>query len=180
MHALMLITNIYIEVFVRVLLFFPCFTYTNCWVPKLVIMITFFQCSNKSRVMVFAGKESNSSRAAVIISVPTVASVLLIICICTYIFHLRVSKQRENNESKLEIGLSFLVSKDIISISKKKCHIQTICVVMVYVLLYVLSDNCKDMSLLCNFQNKTNNITLEDNFLLHLEFGRMDFKSQYC
>ena len=90
--------------------------------------------------MVFAGKESNSSQTAVIIVVPTVASVFLIICI--YIFYLRVRKPRENDESKSEFGLSLLVSKDIISISKKKCHIQTICVLMVYVVLYVLSNKC--------------------------------------
>jgi hypothetical protein len=58
-------------------------------------MITFYrypleECSNKSRVLVFAGKESDSSQTAVIIYVPTVASDLLIICI--YIFYLRVSR----------------------------------------------------------------------------------------
>ncbi|XP_059439326.1 cysteine-rich receptor-like protein kinase 44 isoform X2 [Corylus avellana] len=43
------------------------------------------------------GKERNSSQSAVIITVPTVASVLLISCI--YIFYLRVSRQREKDET---------------------------------------------------------------------------------
>ncbi|GLT64227.1 hypothetical protein SLA2020_367330 [Shorea laevis] len=48
------------------------------------------------------GKESNSSQTVVIITVPTVASVLLIICIYIYIFYLRVSKPRENDETILD------------------------------------------------------------------------------
>ncbi|GLT64221.1 hypothetical protein SLA2020_367280 [Shorea laevis] len=48
------------------------------------------------------GKESNSFQTAVIIAVPTVASVLLIICI--YIFYLRVSRPREREEIVDEIS----------------------------------------------------------------------------
>ena len=61
----------------------------------------------------FALKERNSSQSAVIITVPTVASVLLISCI--YIFYLRVSRPREKDESKFKIGLSFHVANDITS-----------------------------------------------------------------
>jgi hypothetical protein len=62
---------------------------------------------------VFARKERNSSQSAVIITVPTVASVQLISCIC--IFYLTVSRPGEKDESKLKIGLSFHVANDIIS-----------------------------------------------------------------
>jgi membrane-associated HD superfamily phosphohydrolase len=80
-------------------------------------MITFYrypleECSNKSRVLVFAGKESDSSQTAVIIYVPTVASVLLIICI--YIFYLRVSRPgREMKVSEILVYLSLLLMKDM-------------------------------------------------------------------
>jgi hypothetical protein len=69
--------------------------------------------------MVFAGKKSNKSPSAIAIVVPTVVSVVLIICIGIYIcfFYSTVRKAREKVESKSENGLSFIVVKDIFSIT---------------------------------------------------------------
>ena len=68
------------------------------------------ECFNKSRVPDFAGKESNSSQTAIIIVVSTISSAVLIISSCIYMY-LRAKNEREKIESKLEIGLPFLVAK---------------------------------------------------------------------
>jgi hypothetical protein len=74
---------------------------------------------------VFAGKKSNPSPSAIVIVVPTVVSVVLIICIGICYFYLGVRKAWKKVESKSEIDLSFVnvANYDILDISaqKKKC-----------------------------------------------------------
>jgi hypothetical protein len=81
------------------------------------------ECINQSRVLVFAGKKSNSSPSAIVIVVPIVVSAVLIIFIGACCFYLRVRKAEKKVESKSEIDLSFVVANDILDIStctKKK------------------------------------------------------------
>jgi len=77
------------------------------------------ECINQSRVLVFAGKKSNSSPSAIVIVVPIVVSAVLIICIGACCFYLRVRKAEKKVESKSEIDLSFVVANDILDISTR-------------------------------------------------------------
>jgi hypothetical protein len=81
--------------------------------------------NNKSRVLVFAGKKSNSSPSAIVIVVPIVVSAVLIICIGLCYFYLRVRKEGKKVESKSKTDLSFVFANyDIIytiTQKKKKC-----------------------------------------------------------
>ena len=65
---------------------------------------------NKSRIPDFAGKESNSSRTVIIVVATTIASTVLIISINICIY-LRARNPVDKVESKLEIGLPFLLTK---------------------------------------------------------------------
>jgi hypothetical protein len=86
---------------------------------RLLMQIPNLECINQSRVLVFAGKKSNSSPSAIVIVVPIVVSAVLIICIGACCFYLRVRKAEKKVESKSEIDLSFVVANDILDISTR-------------------------------------------------------------
>jgi hypothetical protein len=82
---------------------------------RLLMQIPNLECINQSRVLVFAGKKSNSSPSAIVIVVPIVVSAVLIICIGACCFYLRVRRQkRKLKVSQKLIYLSLLLMISLI------------------------------------------------------------------